>query len=309
MTNFPGGLTSFGVPVLGNALGIPIGQGIVAFVGSAQQTAPFAIGGAQVYPTLQGAVNAAPEGSVIFAAPGSYVETVTVSEDYITLIQLLGAGYGRPDVVPATGPALIVHGQGFTSVGMRYAASDDDAVRQHGNGFQYFDNVFDGSAGQAATEACLRLVGAVDDSHTASEGIVDNNLFRGSTSGAGIIMQWALAAAGGAGTTDNRITRNRFVANGIDLLTATNVSGGGAGIFQRLLLAGNWFMTVGAGYVYADMNQGGGPDLAVNSGLFSGNFFADESLAAAQFVLTGQANAIFTGNWAANGIVDGTAFN
>lgn len=307
LTNYPNGVTSFGIPVMGNVPGVPTGQGVVAFVGSAAMMAAFA--GNNTYSSLQSAFDASPEGSVIFAAPGSYEENLVVSKDYISLVQLNGAGYGRPDIVPATGPALIVHGQGFTSMGMRYASPDDDSVRQHGNGFQYIDNVFDGDAGQSSAEACMRLVGAVDDSHTASEGLIYSNLFRGSTSGIGLAFQYALAAAGGTGVTDNRVIGNRFYGNGVDLKSLTNTNGGGAGIFLKLELSGNWFMTVGAAYVYADMNQGAAGDLAVNSGLFSGNWFADAALIAAQFAINGQPKAIFAGNYDAAGLVNGAAFN
>ena len=69
LTNFPNGITSFGIPLLGNAPGVPIGSGQVAFVGTAAQMVPFA--GSQ-YSTIQGAIDASAEGSVIFVAPGSY---------------------------------------------------------------------------------------------------------------------------------------------------------------------------------------------------------------------------------------------
>lgn len=308
LTNFPNGITSFGIPVFGsgNVPGIPIGQGKVSFVGSAAQMSPFE---GQQYDTIQGAVDGSPEGSVIFIAPGSYDENIVVDADYISLIQLTGAGYGRPDIVPTTGACLVVNGQGFTSIGMRYAASDTDGVQQHGNGFAYYGNVFDGDAAQAATEANLRLVGAVDDGHTASEGKIYGNLFRGSTSGAGVIIQHALAAAGGTGCTDNEFIGNRFYGNAVDMLSAVNTNGGGAGIYLTTLIQGNWFMSVGAARVYINFAAGAAGDLAANSGLISGNWFSDDALIAGQVVIAGQPNVFFSGNYDAAGVVNGSTFN
>ena len=306
LTNFPNGITSFGVPLLGNAPGVPIGSGQVAFVGTAAQMVPFA--GSQ-YSTIQGAIDASAEGSVIYVAPGSYDENLTVDEDYITLIQLTGAGYGRPDVVPTTGVALVVNGQGFTSIGMRYVSADSDSVQQHGNGFYYADNVFDGTAGMAATEGCMRLVGlAADDSFSASEGQVVNNLFRGATSGAGLIIQHA-AVPSGVGCTDNRIVGNRFYDNGVDILSAVNVSGGGAGIYLNTAFKDNQFMTSGAAYVYINMAAGVAADLAANSGIISGNYFADDALVAAQVNVAGQPKVYVSGNYDAAGVVNGSTFN
>jgi hypothetical protein len=309
-TNFPNGLTSFGIPLLGAALGngIPNGNGQVLFVDA---SGAFSLTGSPAFTTIQGAINACSNaaGSTIFVFPGTYAENLTVSDDQISLIAAVPAGYNRPDIVPASGVALAVQGQGFNCLGMRFAGSDSDVVQQHGNGFLYGNCVFDGAAGMAANEAALRLVGAVDDSHTASEGVIIGSLFRGTTTGAGIIMQHALAAAGGAGTSDNQILGNRFYDNGVDLLSAVNTNGGGAGIYLRLLCDGNKFMQDGAAYVYADLNQGVAGDLAANSGLFSNNYFADDALIAAQFVIAGQPKVFFSGNYAAPGLVDGSTFN
>jgi len=82
-----------------------------------------------------------------------------------------------------------------------------------------------------------------------------------------------------------------------------------AGKYPRLLCAKNYFMTAGAAYVYADLNQGVAGDLAANSGLFAENWFADDALIAGQFVIAGQPNVFFTGNYDAAGLVNGSAFN
>jgi hypothetical protein len=213
-------------------------------------------------------------------------------------------------VVPASGVALTVTGQGFFCQHMRFAGNTSDTAIQNGNGFLYDDCVFDGDAGQAASEACLRLVPhATDDGLTASEGCIQNSLFRGSTTGAGIIFQYGLATGAGVGSSDNVIVNNRFYGNGVDLLSATNSSGGGTGMFTRMTYTGNQHLTGGAAYVYADFAAGAAGDLTGNSAIFSGNYFADDALIAAQFVIAGNTSCFFVGNYDAAGLVDGSAFN
>lgn len=258
--------------------------------------------------TLAKAFALALPGDVIYVAPGTYAENVTVTTDFLTVIGAAPSGYGRPDWVPAAGSALVVQAQGFAAQNIRFSNGDDtDVVAQHGNGFRYDSCVFDGAA-QGATHALLRLVGAVDDHYSASEGVVSNNLFRGSP-GIGIALQCALAAAGGEGTSDNQIFGNAFVGNGVDIKSLTNVNGGGAGLFIRTQIAGNRFETVGAAFVYMALHQGAAGDLAANSALISGNVFADVALIAAQVAIAGQPNVIFAGNYDAKGLVDGSAFN
>lgn len=313
LTNFPNGITSFGIPVFGGGFGAPLsipqGQtGNALFVDPSGRAA--AISGL-AFTDLQDALDASADGAgdTIFVYPGTYDENLTVTKDYVTLIGCQQAGYARPDIAPTTGKALNVTGQGFQAINMRFVSADADSVTQSGNGFAYSNCVFDGDAGQAADEGCFRLVGAEDDSHTASEGIIQGCLFRGSSVGAGLIIQHAPASAGGAGCTDNQIIGNRFYGNGVDILSAVNTTGGGAGIYLNHLFSGNVFMTAGAAYVYINMAAGVAGDLTANSGLFAGNIFADETLIAAQVVLTGQAKVIFAGNYDAAGLVDGSAFN
>jgi len=310
-TNYPNGLTSFGIPVLGGGnVSIPNGNGQVLFVDG---SGVFSTTGTPTYTTIQGAINSVVSGagSTIFVFPGTYEENLTVTgTDYVSIIGAQIPGYARPDIVPTTGIALnCTTSQGLVLNHLRFASEDSDTVVNQGNGFVFTDCVFDGTSGQAATEANLRLVGnAADDSYSASEGIIQGCYFRGNTSGAGIIIQHA-ANPSGVGTSDNQILDCRFVANGVDLLTATNTSGGGAGIFINYLIARNFFMTVGAAYVYADMDQGAAGDLTANSGLICNNWFADEALVAGQFDIATMANVIFTGNYDAAGLVNGAGFN
>ena len=165
----------------------------------------------------------------------------------------------------------------------------------------------------ASTEVLLRLVGGNgDDSYSASECRIIDCLFRGSN-GSGIGFQHALAADGGEGTSDNQILGCVFVDNAVsDLKSFVNTNGGGAGIYLRTLISGNRFMTAGAAYKYIDFSAGAAGDLAANSGLICGNWFADAALTGGtgnQIDLGGQALVMFVGNYDAAGLVDGSAFN
>jgi hypothetical protein len=316
-TNFPNGATSFGIPLMGSgAVSMPAGPNAqVLFVnantgpgdGSSPESSLTTITSALARLATDGTAY----GSTIFVAPGTYDENITVAIDGVSIIGNVMAGYERPDVVPTSGVALTVTtGQGFYCQHMRFAGNTSDTVIHNANGAVYVDCVFDGDAGQAATEGCLRLVpSATDDSYSASENQFIKCLFRGSTSGAGVIFQHALAAGGGEGTTDNQILGCTFVDNGVDLLSATNTNGGGAGIFIKLVVNGCFFLTGGTAYVYGDMDQGAAGDLAANTALISGNWFNDEAIVAAQFDITGQPSVNFVGNYDAAGLIDGSTFN
>jgi len=306
MTSFSDMVFGAGMPLLTPGVSIPSVNGKVWFVnGSAAGTG---ISPAEPFPAIQNAYDSARPGDTIFVFPGEYDENLVITKDYITIMGANLSGYGKPDLVASAGVTLKVEAQGFIARNLRLSSADSDVVQQNGNGFEYTGCVFDGD-GQGATEALLRLVGlAADDGYTASEGLIQGNLFRGNAAGYGLAFQHA-ANPSGVGTTDNRVIGNRFVGNAVDLQSLVNVSGGGAGIFLNTLIAANYFMTVGAAFVYADMDQGAAGDLAANSALICGNFFADAALIAAQFDISGQPNVIFTGNYDAAGLVNGAAFN
>lgn len=307
-TNFQGGLTSLGIPQVGYGASMPGRTGAIYFVDS---TRP---GGEGFDPmnalsTIQAALDkcASGAGDTIFVFPGEYAENLVVTKDNVSIIGCVNGGWNRPDIVVDSGVALTVQAQGFCAYHLRFSSGDADVVRQNGNGFIYADCVFDGD-GQAGAECLLRLVGlAEDDSYTASEGLIVGNLFRGSGA-LGLVIQHA-ANPSGVGCSDNQIIGNTFVGNtGADLASATNTTGGGAGIFLNTTIQGNKFLT-GSKAPYADMDQGAAGDLDANSALICGNFFADAVLTAAQFDIGSQPLVFFTGNYDATGLVDGSAFN
>lgn len=312
LTNFPNGVSSFGVPQMAAGFGTPSQpNGNVWWVlsgASGSGTSP-----EDAFGTIQGAVDRAISGDTIMVFGGDgYDETVTVTTDYLSIIGAQIAGYARPDLAPDAGSALLVQAQGFYTRHMRFASADSDTVVWNGNGGQAVDCVFDGDSGQASTETNLRLVENVDDSHTASENQFVNCLFRGSN-GSGVTFQHGLAVYGGDTTSDNQFIACTFVDNAVsDLISKVNTNGGGAGIYKKLVVTGCQFETVGAAYKYINFSAGAAGDLTANSCLISGNWFADEALtggAGNQIDLAGQAKAMFVGNFDAAGIVNGAAFN
>ena len=174
----------------------------------------------------------------------------------------------------------------------------------------YRDCVFDGATGQAATEANLRLVGdATDDSYTASEGKIIECLFRAS-GGIGLLFQHA-ALTSGVGVSDVEVLGCRFYGNtGADIATAANTSGGGVGIVQNVLIHGNRFMDVDKA-TYLDMDQASNVpgDELLNTGMISGNYFADDAALDATKIDISGTKLRFVGNYNAVGVVDGSTFD
>jgi len=211
LTHFPHGVSSFGIPVIGSDLSVPNLSGNVWFVdatngndGNDGQTPGSA------FKTIARAHTMAKSGSgdTIFVFPGSYAESLTITKDYISLIGATLAGYGKPDIEAASGVTLTVTGQGFKARHCRFAGVSNVVV-QTGNGFRYTDCVFDGD-GNGATTALLRLTpSATLTNRTASEGVVEDCLFRGS-GGYGVSFDTSNL---NGGSTDNLFQRCEFRHN------------------------------------------------------------------------------------------------
>ena len=260
--------------------------------------------------TVQAAVDKTVSGRhdrvYVATASGAYVENVTVtSKDYVSIIGVGLSDWGRPDISPATGVGLIVSlSQGFYSERVFYFSADDNAVEVDSNGWGFDDCRFLASGGDG-----LFLKGnADDDSYGAAQGLANDCMFW-ANSGAGVETQHA-DNPNGTAASDNEFRNCTFKENtGADFLSAVGASGGGAGIFLNYIIAGCRFLDVGAAHVYMDMDQGVGADLAANSALIIGNYFADEALTGTQIAVSGQANVMVVGNYDAVGLVDGSGFN
>lgn len=195
---------------------IEVSNSIVGPQTGSRPGAVFTVGSGYNYSTITLALAACESGrgDTIFVAPGTYAENVVVTKDYVAIVGLL-PGYARPDVVPATGVALVVRAQGFYTDRMRWASDgqDADVVQIEGNGWRFEDEtVIDGAAGMGITKALCRIWTHVsDDSYTGSEGYMGAALLRGSP-GFGIAFDCQHATVGVL-PTDNYFKGVRFVDN------------------------------------------------------------------------------------------------
>lgn len=259
--------------------------------------------------TIQAAVNAAQPGDVIFVQPGEYVENITITRDYITIVGAQLGGYGRPDIVAeAGGAALTVSGQGFVAKRCRFVTEDTDAVIQEGNGFVYEDCVFDGGNSEAVTEGLLRLKGnADDDGMTASEGKVIGCLFRGSL-GFAIAFDTGDAPGNGVGSTHCEIgPDNRFLDNtGADLQTLDT----GTGVYsvQDALIKGNYFEGPKNKATWIDFTTTNGGAASDQTGCIAGNYFADDNIDTTAVAIVGT-GFTFVGNYDTVGVQDGSGLD
>lgn len=317
-TNFPNGITSFGVPIFGNGGGISIPvqnpstgrNGKVLFVdaenGSDGQTGDSP---GSAVATIGRALDLAGDGTgdTIYVAPGSYAENVVVDKDYVSIIGQVVGGYAKPDIGGASGVALVVTGQGFVMRHCRvFATGNADAVQQQGNGFEYSDCVFDGASAQSG-KALLRLLpSSTDDSLTASEGLIAGNYFRGAPAAAFALLFDTGAAPVGVGSTDNLIIGNRFSQNaGVDIATAD--AGSGLYSLQFTVFQGNVFEDKNKA-TYIDFTTTNGGAASDQSGAVNGNFFATDTMSTTKIKAVGT-GFTFSGNIDTVGIFDGSGLD
>lgn len=245
-------------------------------------------------------------GDVVIVEAGTYEENVVLSKDYVHLFAAVEGGYGRPDITPASGLAFNCTGQGCVIRGMRFVASDTDAVLHQSNGCKYFDCVIDGDSGQAATDAGLRMKGVEDDdSYTASENLFEDILIRGSD-GYGIALDVGDGAGNQVGSTHNVFRRVRLQANVAEDVMAVDTSGGpGAHAVQDTLFDECYFMSRNkATHIDLDTNLG-----AANTGnMFTRCFIFDDTVDTTA-IKVATANAGVVGCFGLDGVIDGDALD
>jgi hypothetical protein len=304
-TSFPHGVSSFGIPVVGNGISVPNRNGKVLFV-DPDGLAPRSFSG-RAFKTISDALAQidGPDGSTIFVFPGTYTENIVITQDYVTIIGAQHAGYARPDIGALTGTVpLTVSAQGFRAVGCRFFGTASDCVVQNGNGFEYTDCVFDGDL--TAAKAGVRLVGALlngsQTHYTASEGVIQNSLFRGNA--LGVVFDTA-AAPVGVGSTDNVIKANTFDRNTQDIVTKD--TGTGTYSVQNALIQGNQFVDKNKTN-YIDTTTANGGAASDQSGAINGNTFAADSITTTNIAMVGTAFT-FSGNFDTVGVVNGSALD
>lgn len=316
LTAFPFGVSSFGAPLVGDA-SIPTGPrtsakpgGAVWFVDANNPGAHDGLSPATAFLTITQALAAAASGTgdTIFVFPGSYVENVVVSKDYISIIGCVFAGYAKPDIGNTTGVALTVTGQGFRAKHCRFFATDNsDTVIQTGNGFEYADCVFDGNGSQT-TKGLLRLLPSNSlTSRTASEGEIHDCFFRGTASTAGALLMDTSTLNGGS--TDNKIYNNIFTQNTTADIATAKTGAAGTYSVQFTNIYGNQFVDkLKATYIDITTNEDGAA--ANQKGSINGNYFANDSapMTTTQIKMVGT-GFTFAGNYNTSGIVVGSALD
>lgn len=263
---------------------------------------------ATAFKTLQAAVNASVSGhhDKIFVKDGTYAENVVVSQkDYLTMVGISANGYGRPDVVPAAGLALLVdRSQGFVAVNIRFASNgqDSDVVRVEGNGWRFNDCVLDGNAGMGATKAILRLwCDAADDSFTASEGRMSDCLVRGS-GGYGIAFDIQHATVG-VGVTHCVFEDVRFISNAAEDIIALATAAGTYSLQDNLFV--RCYIGMGtsknkATHIDIETNNG-----ATNTGNVFAQCFINDDTINTTAVKAASTGSSFIGCYSLDGVIDG----
>lgn len=146
-TNYPNGITSLGIPVIGN--GIPTNSGNYWFVnGSAGSDAYTGKSLDQSFQTIQRAVDAADSSDVICIAPGAYDESVTISRTLDGLC-LVGLGnLGDVGIAPSTTAAigLTYHADDVTliNVGVAGESTATSALTGTGSRFRAYNCKIEG---------------------------------------------------------------------------------------------------------------------------------------------------------------------
>lgn len=260
--------------------------------------------------TISKALTLAQAGDTIKIFPGTYIENVVATKDYITLEGAIEARYGWPDIAPASG--LAIHSQACQGTVLRRLrcaapAADTDLVRIEGNGFLVEHCVFDGDAAMGNAKALLRLKGnAADDSFTASEGRIRDSLFRNS-GGQGIVFDTGDTPGNGVGSTDVQVTDNIFDRNDQEDI-ATQDTGGGVYSVQDCHILRNQFRSK-AKTTYIDFTTANGGGAGDQSGEINGNTFAHEGFVAGTTVKIVGTACSFAGNFGIVGVIDGSGLD
>ena len=227
------------------------------------------------------------KGDIIWIAPGTYEEELTLTKDYVRLEGAMDNGYARPDIAPTTGKALYAStAQGVTLRHLRFVSVDDDVVHLEGNGSLIEDCVFDGE-GIGATKALLRLQGRTDDdSYTGSEGIVRDCLFRLS-GGYGLAFDTGSGSGNGVGVTHALIERCRFLDNtGVDVV-ALKTGVGGVYSVQDVLLSRCHFMEPKNKATWIDITTNADGAAANQTGMLEDCYFNDDTVDATAIKISG----------------------
>ena len=243
LSNFPNGLSSFGIPVFGSA---PLNGGSVFFV---DPRAYLSTTGENTVLTIQAAVTAAAatgKPATILVAPGTYAETVTIA---------------RPTGGSAT---LFIQGMGPNgSVVIDPAGANTNALVNHADGVSLINLTMVGTgtgAGLVNTGANFNAYGCAMEGDTTGDCA---QMTRGTV---------AQAAAGTHGTgADCLLASCEFslATNGVEIVCTD------AGEIVRLQIQDGWFHDVSALHIYETVGSGGAASAMYGGLKLEGNTHQD----------------------------------
>lgn len=310
-TNFPNGVTSFGIPSLGGGvqLSVPSGQrtsgvsaGTIWWVDVLNTGGPHTgASPSEAFQTITAALAKAVSGDTIFVFPGTYPENVSVTVDYITLIGAQYAGYAKPDIGNTTGTALTVTGQGFRALHCRFFNNDDsDTVIQKGNGYEYADCFFDGNSAQTVNGLVRLLPSSTATGQTASEGQIHSCYLRGCPGTAGALIFDTSNLNGGS--TDNNIYDNVFTQNtNPDIMTAKSGAAGTYSVQFTNIFRNQFVDKNKATYIDITTNEDGAA--GNQKGSINGNWFDMDTVTTTRIKMIGTGFA-GAGNFYTVGVAD-----
>jgi hypothetical protein len=215
-------------------------------------------------------------GDVIVVMPGDYQENLVVTKNYIHMVGALQGAYARPDVGGDSDYAIIVHAQGFYAEHIRFYGDSEDGVLQQGNGYTYKDCVFDGDG---IFDDFELLPDLDDDSYSASEGMIEDCLFRYGNIGLEF-RNPGPGIEGGIGPTDVTVRNCRFSQHTTSDISDLDSFGSNDTTFLNCFVDSCLFVETGAAFVYIDITAGGN-----NTGMISNCAFADADMVAAQIAM------------------------
>jgi len=303
-TNFPNGLTSFGIPLFGGVnVAIPNLNGTCFFVdaingsdgndGSTPQSAFKTIGRAV-------SIAASGTGTTIFIFPGTYNENVVVSKNNLAFIAAypFTAGMGgntKPLINPTTGIALTLNqATGLYFYGLKFAttAATTTAVTTDSTG-----TVFD-SCHFSATGAGVTFTSAVSASFKGDGTVFSNCWFNGNTNG----IKCTNFASPGTGNAANCLVNHCYFNNNS---AADIADDGAAAVFWSGWVIKNSNFYTKAKAVYLAMSGNGSQTTTFCT--ITGNFFG-ATAAMTSTMIALEAGSTFIGNTSTIGVVDGHTF-
>ena len=319
LANFPNGITSFGIPVIGGwgyPLRVPgIVSGVLGKVYFVDRDTgndgSDGLSPDKAFATIQRAINLAVSGRgdqiLVQNSQSDYAENLVIDKNDISIIGE-SASADRVSVAPLAGAPLINNiGHRLVLANLQLRSKDAGVVAgctQRANRYRFVNCDFNSDHGPG-----LRLLPGNTDSsdhYTASEGIIEQCLFRYCSTNGLTFENPGVGGGGfgGVGTTGVVVRGCAFSGNANEDIKDVDTGGSNDKCFgsdggDENLITDCRFLSRNKA-IYITLTNGGS-----NTGLISNSFFAEDvSLTAVKIALASA--IVFAGNYDAVGIVNGS---